>query len=118
MNDPTQIRISVPAELLEHVAQRAADLAVARLEGRGDPGSPFLTVPEAAAYARCKRQRIDDLLSARRLTRYKDGRRTLVSRAELDRHLAAVSGPRSGAGGDSIFSRDRATVTQTGNRRE
>jgi excisionase family DNA binding protein len=112
MSEAGEFSISIPAELLEHVAQRAADLAVERLGGEGDEASPFLTIPEAAVYARCKRQRIDDLLSARRLTRYKDGRRTLVSRTELDAHLAAVSGPRSRAAGDSIFARHRATVTQ------
>jgi excisionase family DNA binding protein len=46
-----------------------------------------MTIVEAAAYARCKRQRIDDLLSMRRLTRHKDGRRTLIRRAELDAYL-------------------------------
>jgi excisionase family DNA binding protein len=45
--------------------------------------SPFLTIPEAAAHLRCKRQRIDDLLSQRRLSRVKDGTRTLVRRDEL-----------------------------------
>jgi excisionase family DNA binding protein len=50
--------------------------------------SPFLTVAEAADYLRGKRQRVYDLLSTGRLTRHKDGRRTLVSRAELDSHLA------------------------------
>jgi excisionase family DNA binding protein len=46
--------------------------------------SPYMTAPEAAQYLRCKRQRIDDLLSAGRLTRYKEGRRTLVARAEVE----------------------------------
>jgi excisionase family DNA binding protein len=50
--------------------------------------SPFMTIPEASEYLRCKRQRIDDLLSARRLTRIKEGRRTLVLRSEIEAHLA------------------------------
>lgn len=49
-----------------------------------------MTIPEAAEYLRCSRQRIDDLLSQRRLTRFKDGARTLVSRAELATY---VEGP-------------------------
>lgn len=49
--------------------------------------SPYMSIPEAAKYLRCNRQRIDDLCSQRRLTRYKDGTRTLVSRAEIDAHL-------------------------------
>jgi excisionase family DNA binding protein len=46
-----------------------------------------MTVPEAAEFLRCRRQRVDDLLSSGRLRRYKDGRRTLVSRAELEEYL-------------------------------
>jgi excisionase family DNA binding protein len=49
--------------------------------------SPYMTIPEAAALLRCKRQRIDDLLSQGRLARYKDGSRTLVSRREVEEHL-------------------------------
>lgn len=49
--------------------------------------SPYKTIPEAAAYLRCSRQRVDDLLSQGRLTRHKDGHRTLVERAELVAYL-------------------------------
>ena len=51
----------------------------------------FMTIPEASAYLRCKRQRIDDLLSTRRLTRVKEGRRTLVLRSEVEEHLSQAS---------------------------
>jgi len=66
--------------------------------------SPYMTIEEAAEYLRCgydededgtrrvKRQRVDDLLSQRRLTRIKDGSRTLVSRTEVEEHLRR--GPR------------------------
>ncbi|MGE3795469.1 MAG: helix-turn-helix domain-containing protein [Dehalococcoidia bacterium] len=46
-----------------------------------------MTVEEAALYLRCRRQRIDDLLSQRRISRIKDGARTLVSRSELEAYL-------------------------------
>ncbi len=49
--------------------------------------SPYMTIREAAEYLRCSRQRIDDLLSSQRLTRHKEGRRTLVRRAEIERHV-------------------------------
>jgi excisionase family DNA binding protein len=51
--------------------------------------SPYLRTDEAAEYMRCSRQRVYDLLSAHRLTRVKEGNRTLVSRAEIDSYLAA-----------------------------
>jgi excisionase family DNA binding protein len=47
----------------------------------------YLTVLETAELLRCKRQRIDDLLSQGHLSRYKDGSRTLVSRAEVYEYL-------------------------------
>lgn len=46
--------------------------------------SPYLTVREAANHLRCQPQRIYDLQSAGRLSRVKEGRRTLVRRSELD----------------------------------
>jgi excisionase family DNA binding protein len=54
------------------------------------PASPWMTIPEAAAYMRCSRQRVDDLLSQRRLTRHRDGRRVLVSRAEIEAYVGGV----------------------------
>jgi excisionase family DNA binding protein len=51
-----------------------------------------MTIPEAAEYLRCSRQRVDDLLSQGRLTRIKEGRRTLVARAEIEAHLRGLNG--------------------------
>lgn len=81
------VAIALPPEALEAIAQRVAEI----LEGRqpaAPTASPYLTITQAAAYIGAKdRQRIDDLLSQRKLTRLKDGRRTLVSRAELESYL-------------------------------
>jgi excisionase family DNA binding protein len=77
--------------LVEEIADRVAEKVLTRLVGapiRDNRVSPFVTVTEAAAYLRCDRQRIDDLLSARRLRRFKDGRRTLVARDELERYVS------------------------------
>jgi len=82
------VRIAV--ELSENDVRRIADrtAALLRAEDRGRHNdSPYLTIDEAAAYLRCRRQRIDDLLSQRRLSRIKDGARTLISRAELEAYL-------------------------------
>jgi excisionase family DNA binding protein len=127
--DNPALNLALPPTLIEAIAQRAADLVLHQLETARDQTSPYLTIPEAATYARCKRQRIDDLLSARRLTRYKDGRRTLVLRAELEAHLVTTTGPGHPSrpspsnppllgppGGDSISAANRATVTNPGNK--
>lgn len=81
--------IVLSEEELERVARRAAELVRVEIAPVAVvSSSPFLTVAEAAAYVRAKPQRIYDLLTQRRLSRFKDGSRTLVSKDELDAHLA------------------------------
>jgi len=80
------LTLSLPPEALEAIATRAAKLVLERMSGQDQP-SPYWTVAEAADYLRCSRQRIYDLLSDGRLTRFKDGSRVLVLREELDRYL-------------------------------
>jgi len=80
-------------EVVEAIALRAAEIVLERSVAQSRAtSSPYLTVREAAEYLRAKPQRIYDLLSSRRLTRYKDGSRVLVSRAELDANLAGDAG--------------------------
>jgi excisionase family DNA binding protein len=81
--------IAISDDVVEAIAARAAEIVLEQI-GREStsPVSPYLSVGEAAEYARCSRQRIYDLLSSGRLTRHKDGSRVLVERAELDRYLA------------------------------
>jgi excisionase family DNA binding protein len=72
--------------VLDDVALAAISDALPR--EAAEPASPFLTIPEAAKYLCCPtRQRVDDLLSSGRLTRVKDGSRTLIARAELESYL-------------------------------
>lgn len=71
---------------IELIAGRAAALVIARLPPPR-AASPYLTVREAAELLRARPQRVHDLLCQRRLTRVKDGGRTLVLRAELEAHL-------------------------------
>lgn len=80
--------IVLPVDVVAAIAAEAAAL----VEVQPASVSPYMTVPEAADYLRCSRQRVYDLLSAGRLTRHKDGRRVLVFRAEADALLAGSSG--------------------------
>ena len=80
----TAINLTVPDELVDEIAGRVLNILQAR-----QAGSPYMSVDEAADYMRCKPQRVYDLLSARRLTRMKDGSRVLVKRDEIDAYLAA-----------------------------
>ena len=72
-----------PDEVVEAIAERAAQKVAARIGETSKEPSTYLTVEEAASLLRCSRQRVHDLLSARKLRRFKDGGRTLVLRGEL-----------------------------------
>ncbi len=89
-DQPIQCSIMLNSDTIDEIARRAAAIVLDQLRADVD-GSPYLSVSEAAARLRAKPQRIYDLLSARRLTRFKDGRRTLVSRDEIDAYLALNS---------------------------
>ena len=85
------LTIVLPDDAIERIADRAAAITLAQLERKRPASpSPYLTVTEAAEYARCSRQRIYDLLSTRRLRRYRDGARVLVKRVEFDAYLAGA----------------------------
>jgi excisionase family DNA binding protein len=81
------VRVSADdtAQFVEAIAERAAELVLER-HVTADPSaaaSPFVTPMEAAELLRCDRQRVYDLLSKRRLSRLKEGGRTLLDRAEV-----------------------------------
>ena len=80
----TAINLTVPDELVDEIAGRVINILQAQ-----NAASPYMSVNEAAEYMRCRPQRVYDLLSARRLTRLKDGSRVLVRRDEIDAYLAA-----------------------------
>jgi excisionase family DNA binding protein len=82
------IRIGDQRLVAELDDDAVAAIAAAVTPTTTTPASPFLTIKEAAEYLRCSRQRVDDLLSARRIERVKDGARTLIRRSHLDAYLA------------------------------
>jgi excisionase family DNA binding protein len=84
-----QLALSLPDALIDRIAECVLARIGDTLNERRT-ASPYLTVNEAAQVICNKRQRIYDLLSAGRLTRFKDGSRVLVSRDELDAYLAGT----------------------------
>ena len=87
----SELAFLIPDELVEAIAARVAAILADRAPAV--ELSPYLNVAETAEYLRCSRQRIYDLCSAGRLTRVKDGERTLIARAELERYLAVDTPP-------------------------
>jgi excisionase family DNA binding protein len=80
------ITIELRPEDLQAIALIAAEII--ETSTLRDAQNKYLTVPEAAELLRCKRGRIDNLLSQGRLTRVKDGGRTLIARSEIEAYLA------------------------------
>jgi excisionase family DNA binding protein len=90
---PLRVSIDLPEAELRRMMRDVVREELARAN-QAPPGSPYMTVPEAAEYLRCQPQRIHNLLSEGRLTRVKDGGRTLLLREEIERHLhGEVVGP-------------------------
>jgi excisionase family DNA binding protein len=78
-----ELRIALPPETIETIAQRAAEIVLQRQ--KADAALPrWLTVEKAADYIGATRQRVYDLRSDGRLTKHGDGSRALVDRLELD----------------------------------
>lgn len=82
-NGAVRLELELPAEAVAAIAERAAQIAIERLDA-ATPPTTWLTVKEAAEVLRCDPQRIFDLRSSGRLTRYREGGRALVDRDELD----------------------------------
>lgn len=91
MGERLQVSIEVSDDQLERIARRAAEIVMATWQPR-ERSDTYLSVREAANILRCRPQRIHDLLSQRRLTRVKEGRRTLVLRGELEAYLRGEPG--------------------------
>ena len=89
--NPTRLELSVPAELVEAIAARAAELAADLVASRPEP---WITVAQAAEHLACPRSRIYSLVSARRIPYCKDGSRVLFKASALDEWVSNGGGIR------------------------
>jgi excisionase family DNA binding protein len=88
MSAEASLTLVLTADAVEAIVERTAHLVLARLQAdQPSTTSPYLSVAEAADFARCSKQRIYDLRSSGRLTRAGDGARGLVRRDELMAYL-------------------------------
>jgi hypothetical protein len=84
VTDP--LEITLPAEAVEAIAARAAEIVLERLDTERGNGSPWLTGAKAAAdYLGWPEQRVFKNLHD--LPHHKHGARLRFLRAELDAHL-------------------------------
>jgi excisionase family DNA binding protein len=82
--------VSLARAILDELAADPDALARLReLTERPDPApEPWVDVAGAAEHLACKRQRIYDLVHAKRIPHHRDGSRLLFRRSELDVWLA------------------------------
>jgi excisionase family DNA binding protein len=77
------LALAVPADLVEVVAERAAELIAGRLAAAAAVEG-WIGVAEAADHLACPRSRVYALVSAGRIPYAKDGSRLLFRRSQLD----------------------------------
>lgn len=82
----SMVTFTVPPALVEAIAVRVVELLADRPTSPTEGG--YLDVDQAADYLACKSHRVYDLVSQRRLRAFRDGRRLLFRRADLDAALA------------------------------
>lgn len=80
-----EITLSFSPEMADRLAERLADELAARLS---PPPSPYLNVDQAAEYLACHKRRVYDLVERGSLNAFRDGRRLLLKRSDLDAYVA------------------------------
>lgn len=79
--DDDPLNLEIPPELIERIAQRTAELLAEREDNRDEP---YMGIEEAARYLAAPVSRIRDLKAQGKLRHYRDGRRLLFRREDLD----------------------------------
>lgn len=90
MDADRSLALELPAEAIEAIAQRAAEIVQER--ERDTAIEPWIGVAEAAEHLHCRPQRIYSLVHQGRLQPHRDGSRLLFRRSELDSWLATSGG--------------------------
>jgi excisionase family DNA binding protein len=85
------LRVAVPDELVQGLAERIAELVAERIEARPPVTSPWLDFEAALAYLGFSRDRLYKLTAARAIPfrKKRGGHALLFHRDELDRWLEA-----------------------------
>jgi hypothetical protein len=83
------LQLSLPPELVEAIAQRAADILVEREAAAAGEERRWLTIPDAMAYTGFPRQWFYDARSSGRLAKHGAGRKAVIDRHELDALIEA-----------------------------
>ena len=88
------LRVEIDAELIEQIAERAAELIGERSKSPAEDGW-LRGADRIAAYIDAPRSRVYALVSARRIPVHHDGSALIARRSELDRWLVQGGGLRT-----------------------
>ncbi len=88
------LRVEIGEELIEQIAERAAELIGERAE-RKEADGWLRGADKIAAYIDAPRSRVYALVSARRIPVHHDGSALIARRSELDRWLVQGGGIRT-----------------------
>jgi hypothetical protein len=88
------LRLEIDEELVERIAERAAELIGERERGK-EPDGWLRGADRIAAYIDAPRSRVYALVSARRIPVHHDGSALIARRSELDRWLVQGGGIRT-----------------------
>jgi hypothetical protein len=88
------LRVEIDEELIEQIAERAAELIGERTQAKG-PDGWLRGADRIAAYIDAPRSRVYALVSARRIPVHHDGSALIARRSELDRWLVQGGGIRT-----------------------
>jgi excisionase family DNA binding protein len=86
-SEALQLALALPADVVELIAERAAEILAERQGAAASAASPWLSTAGAAEYMACSPARVHDLVQSRALRPRRDGRRLLFRRDELDAYL-------------------------------
>jgi excisionase family DNA binding protein len=79
-------------DLLAAIERLVDERVEQRVRERDEPTSRWLTIPEAAKYARVSTRTFQRLLTKKQVRATSVGRRSVVDRHEVDRYLEATAG--------------------------
>jgi hypothetical protein len=88
------LRLEIDEELIDQIAERAAELIGQRSQGK-EPDGWLRGADRIAAYIDAPRSRVYALVSARRIPVHHDGSALIARRSELDRWLVQGGGLRT-----------------------
>jgi excisionase family DNA binding protein len=83
-----RLALTLPDDVVEAIAARAAELVLEQLDNENGAGSPWLSLAEAAQYLGVSTRQLQRLVARGKVRSTTVGRRRLLHRDDLDEAMA------------------------------